>query len=116
MKTNRTKLFAILFFVSLSLLLVGFKGSPVKVSVAASDEPAVLYKKYLCFACHLATASKNFDPTKDEAVLVETILKGKKSATPPNPPHMPGYETKPMTEDGAKAMLTYMKSLRPPAE
>jgi cytochrome c1 len=39
-------------------------------------------------------------------------LKGKKGE---KPPYMPGFEAKGMTEDQAKALAAYMRTLRTPA-
>ncbi len=91
-----------------------FRVSPVTVAAKADDTPAVQYKKLLCLACHTATASKHFDPTKPESELIQVILKGKKSADP-KVPSMPAFEAKAITEEGAKALVDYMKTLRPPA-
>jgi len=81
------------------------------VSVPArtiEEEPAALYKAK-CAACHGATAEKKFDPTKPDAELVDTILKGRKAEKPPN---MPAYGEKGITEEQAKALESYMKTLR----
>ena len=72
------------------------------------DEAAALYKAK-CAACHGATAEKKFDATKPDAELVETILKGRKAEKPPN---MPSYGDKGITEDQAKALESYMKTLK----
>ncbi|MBK8464755.1 MAG: cytochrome c [Chloracidobacterium sp.] len=111
MRTNRTKLFAIVFF-ALPLLFVAFSnGTPVKVAAYTFDEPAATYKAK-CAACHTPTASKFYDPAKSDEEHVQTILKGKKGA---KPPYMPGYEEKGMTADEAKALAGYMKTLKPAA-
>ena len=65
------------------------------------------YKK--CVACHGAKADKKFDTAKSDDEHVQIILKGKKAA---KPPHMPGYESKGVTAEQAKALLDHMKSLR----
>lgn len=65
--------------------------------------------KAKCVACHGAKSEKKFDATKADAVHVEAILKGRKMEKPPN---MPGYEEKGITEDQAKALLAYMKSIQ----
>jgi mono/diheme cytochrome c family protein len=62
-----------------------------------------------CATCHGAKAEKKFDSTKSDDEHVQIILKGKK---PEKPPNMPAYEAKGVTEDQARALLTYMKSLR----
>lgn len=62
-----------------------------------------------CLACHGPKADKKFDAAKSDDEHVQIILKGKKAEKPPN---MPGYESKGMNAEQAKAMLDYMKSLR----
>jgi mono/diheme cytochrome c family protein len=76
---------------------------------STQDDTAALYKSK-CFACHGATAEKKFDATKAEADLIATVLKGKKMEKPPN---MPAYEEKGVTADQSKALVGYMKSLKP---
>lgn len=71
-------------------------------------DAAATYKAK-CVACHGAKSEKKFDATKADAVHVEAILKGRKMEKPPN---MPGYEEKGITEDQAKALLAYMKSIQ----
>jgi mono/diheme cytochrome c family protein len=73
---------------------------------ATQDDSAALYKTK-CVACHGATAEKKFDATKTDDVLIEIVLKGKKSEKPPN---MPAYEDKGITADQAKALVAFMKS------
>lgn len=115
MRTNRAKLFAIIFFALPLLLLTIFKTTPVKVAASADDDPAAMYTKFLCMACHTKTASKNFDASKPDADLVQIILKGKKAEKPPNI-NMPAFETtKKMTEAQAQSLVTYMKGLKAPA-
>lgn len=93
------------------LLLTIFKVTPVKVASYNADDPAAAYKAK-CAACHTPTASKFYDPAKKDEEHVQVILKGKKGE---KPPYMPGYESKGMTEDEAKGLAVYMRSLRPPA-
>jgi mono/diheme cytochrome c family protein len=61
-----------------------------------------------CVACHGPKAAKKFDAAKADAEHVQIVLKGKKGEKPPN---MPGYEDKGVTEDQAKALVTYMRSI-----
>ena len=110
MKTNRTKLFAIIFFALPLLLLTIFKATPAKVAVYEADDPVAKYKAQ-CAVCHTPTASKFYDPAKPSEEHVQVILKGKKGE---KPPYMPGYEAKGMTEDEAKGLAAYMKGLRTP--
>jgi mono/diheme cytochrome c family protein len=110
MTINRLKLFVIIFFALPLLALTLFKVAPVKVGASAED-PAATFKAK-CAMCHAAKAEKFFDPAKSDDELVQTILKGKKGE---KPPFMPGFETKGMAAEEAKGLVTYMKSLRAPA-
>jgi mono/diheme cytochrome c family protein len=74
-----------------------------------NDFDAAKTYKGKCVACHGTTAEKKFDATKPEDELVQIILKGKKAE---KPPHMPEYESKGISAEQAKALLTYMKSLK----
>ena len=65
--------------------------------------------KNKCLACHGPKAEKKFDAAKSDDEHVQIILKGKKVEKPPN---MPGYESKGVTAEQAKALLDYMKSIR----
>ena len=65
--------------------------------------------KAKCVACHGAAAEKKFDATLADADLVQIVLKGEKAE---KPPHMPAYEEKGITEDQAKALVAYMKSIK----
>ncbi len=111
MTINRIKLFAIILFVAPLLAVIAFKVTPTTVRATTSEDPAVTYKAK-CAMCHTAKAEKNFDPAKADEDLAQIILKGKKGE---KPPPMPGFETKGMTADEAKALVTYMKALRAPA-
>ncbi len=75
----------------------------------SNDDDAAAMFKSKCVACHGATAEKKFDATKADDVLVQTVLKGRKLEKPPN---MPAYEEKGITEDQAKALVAFMKSLK----
>ena len=85
--------------------------SIVTVGARASSEAFDAAKTYKgkCLACHGPKADKKFDAAKSDDEHVQIILKGKKAE---KPPHMPGYETKGINAEQAKAMLDYMKSLR----
>ncbi len=112
MKTNKIKLFAIIFFASPLLLLAIFKTTPAKVAAVVTDDPAATYKAK-CAMCHTPTASKFFDPAKTDEEHVQIILKGKKGE---KPPYMPAWETKGITEDDAKALAAYMRQLKVPGK
>lgn len=62
-----------------------------------------------CVACHGPKAEKKFDVAKSDDEHVQIILKGKKAE---KPPHMPGYESKGINAEQAKAVLDHMRSLR----
>jgi len=111
MRTNRIKIFVIIFFAIPLLLLSVFKTTPVKVTAYTMADPAVEYKAK-CAACHTPTASKFYDPAKTDEEHTQTILKGKKGE---KPPYMPSFEAKGMTEDEAKGLAGYMKTLKPAA-
>lgn len=76
---------------------------------ATAEEDAAATYKSKCAMCHGQKAEKKFDATMADDDLVQIVLKGKKAEKPPN---MPGYEEKGMTADQAKALVTYMKSLK----
>src|SRR4051812_12478870 len=109
-RINQLKKFAAALIV-LPLLAVGLLNT-ASVPTRAADDPdsAALYTSNKCAVCHGAKADKKFDVAKPEAEMVDAILKGKKGVKPPN---MPAYAPKGVTEDQAKALIAYMKSLRP---
>jgi mono/diheme cytochrome c family protein len=108
---NRIKLIAIMFFAVPVVALVLFNTMPVKVAAGVVDDPAAIFKAK-CAACHSPKAEKFYDPAAPMDEQVQSILKGKKGE---KPPYMPGFEAKGMTEEDAKALASYMKSLRTPA-
>jgi mono/diheme cytochrome c family protein len=76
---------------------------------STDDFDAAATYKAKCVACHGAAAEKKFNATLTDAELVDAVLKGKKGEKPPN---MPAYQEKGVTEDQAKALVAYMKSLK----
>jgi len=89
-------------FAALSIVSVGARSDDDTFNAAST------YKSK-CVACHGQKAEKKFDATIAEDEMVQFVLKGKKAEKPPN---MPGYEAKGITADQAKALVTYMKSLK----
>lgn len=85
-----------------------FKVAPAMTVAGNTDDPATTYKAK-CAVCHTPKAEKFYDLAKTDEEHVQIILKGKKGE---KPPYMPGFEAKGMTEDEAKALNTYMRSLR----
>ncbi|HEY7783923.1 MAG TPA: cytochrome c [Pyrinomonadaceae bacterium] len=75
--------------------------------VQPSDSAA--YYKAKCAICHGQKAEKKFDATMTEDQMVEAVLKGKKAEKPPN---MPGFESKGVNADQAKALVVFMKQLK----
>ncbi len=108
MKIDRIKLIAIIFFAIPLLLLAVLREAPVKVAANVNDDPAAVYKAK-CAACHTPTASKFYDATHSDDSHVQVILKGKKGE---KPPYMPAFGEKGMTEDEAKALAAYMRTLK----
>jgi mono/diheme cytochrome c family protein len=108
---NRLKKFAIAL-VALPLLAFGLlNGASVPAtSAAVGDDVAAIFKAK-CAMCHGASADKKFDPAKSDEELLNTVLKGGK-------PGMPAYETKGITGEQAKGLVSHMKGLRatPPPE
>ncbi|PWT94541.1 MAG: hypothetical protein C5B55_02575 [Blastocatellia bacterium] len=98
--------------ITIALILLGIVsvGASTKKhkKVVADFDAAATYKSK-CVSCHGAKADKKFDATKADDDLVQVILKGKKAEKPPN---MPEYESKGITADQAKALVTLMKSLK----
>jgi mono/diheme cytochrome c family protein len=94
----------------LSLATAGqaLMSGPTRAAAQDQFDAAGTYKTK-CVACHGAAADKRFDATISDADLLQIVLKGKKAEKPPN---MPAYEEKGITEDQAKALVTYMKSLK----
>ncbi len=107
MKHNKTKLYVIAVLTFLIFAIVFFNTTPTVIIVSAADA-AETYKTK-CAMCHSPKAEKAFDPSKTDEVLVEVVLKGKKGE---KPPFMPAYETKGMTAEQAKELVTYMRELR----
>ena len=108
MTVNQAKISAIAIMAVLVFAALAFKPANVAAVSRAEDDTAAVYKAK-CLMCHTAKATKFFDPAKPEEEMVQAILKGMKAEKPPN---MPAFADKGITEDGAKALVTYMKGLR----
>jgi mono/diheme cytochrome c family protein len=67
------------------------------------------YYKAKCVACHGKKAEKKFDSSLPEEQLIDIVLKGKKAA---KPPHMPGYGSKGVSSEQAKALIDHKKHLK----
>jgi mono/diheme cytochrome c family protein len=107
-RTMSSKTFALVSFTTIALTLLGVISVGARNSPQAAFDAAKTYKGK-CVACHGPKADKKFDAAKSDDEHVQIILKGKKVEKPPN---MPGYESKGINAEQAKALLDYMKSLR----
>jgi mono/diheme cytochrome c family protein len=103
-----TRVKKVAFVLAGVMIAATFLIASARVPTAPEDDAAALYKTK-CVACHGATAEKRFDPALADADLVQIVLKGKKAEKPPN---MPAYDEKGITEDQAKALVAFMKTLK----
>ncbi len=106
MKFNQIKRLGITAVAGAAVLFIGLLHAPA--GTANQDDAAATYKTK-CVACHGAKAEKKFNATLPEAEMVKAILTGKK---PEKPPNMPAYADKGITEEQAKGLVAYMKSLK----
>ena len=100
--------FAMGIAIAITLTVLGIVSAGAR-NLKTHDFNAATTYKGKCVACHGPKAEKKFDASKSDDEHVQIILKGKKAEKPPN---MPGYESKGITADQAKALLDYMKTLR----
>ena len=107
MRVNQFKQLGIMALAVAMVISIALLATPA--GSANQDDASATYKSK-CIACHGATAEKKFDATMSSDDMVKAILTGKKMEKPPN---MPAYADKGITEDQAKALAAYMKSLRP---
>jgi mono/diheme cytochrome c family protein len=106
MKLNQTKKLGIAAVAAATLMSVSLLTIPAR---SANQDAAAATYKGKCIACHGAKAEKKFDAALPDTDLVKFVLSGKKGEKPPN---MPAYGDKGVTEDQAKALVAYMKSLK----
>lgn len=111
MNNNQIKLAVIAVILAAFMTVTAFRVSPAVGAAVTEDDAAATYKAK-CAMCHSPKADKHYDPAKPDEEHVQAILKGKKGE---KPPFMPGFEAKGMTEDQAKALAAYMRTLRTPA-
>jgi len=102
----RFRTIAVVVLTAVILAILGIVSGGARTT---DDFNASATYKSKCVACHGAKAEKKFDATKSDDENVQIILKGKKTD---KPPAMPGYESKGITADQAKALVAYMKSLK----
>jgi len=112
MKKNRLKIYLIIAFALPMLLVSVFRATPAEaVSSVVVQDAAAVYKAK-CAMCHGPKAAKSYNPDLPMEEQLTAVLKGKKAA---KPPHMPGFGSKGIKEDQAKALIEYMQGLRKPA-
>jgi cytochrome c553 len=101
-----TKLIVALIILPL-LAVALLSATEVRTKAAGDDFDAAAVYKAKCTMCHGAKAEKKFDPSKPEEELIQAILKGKDGT-----PKMPGFESKGINAEQAKALAGHMKSLK----
>ena len=67
------------------------------------------YYKDKCAECHGSEAEKKFNPDLPEGQMIDSILNGAKAEDSRD---MPAFAEKGIDETKAKALITYMKSIR----
>jgi len=95
------------------VLLMGCAVTALALSAPAhqkSDETSDYYRGK-CVECHGEKAELKFDEKLSQPEMVKVILKGKLVEDPPD---MPAFEEKGITEEQAKALAIYMLKLRKP--
>ena len=98
--------------IAAALIGIPLAAAALLVSVPArtvTDDDAAAVYNGKCKMCHGATAEKKIDKTKADDALTQIILDGKAAEKPPN---MPAYKEKGITADQAKALVTFIKSLK----
>jgi mono/diheme cytochrome c family protein len=81
----------------------------ISVPARANDDDSAATYNTKCKMCHGPTGEKKMDKTKADDALMQTVLDGKTAEKPPN---MPAFKDKGMSPDQAKALVTYIKSLK----
>lgn len=92
----------------LGVLALAFLSSAMTPSAVAGNEAADTFASR-CSGCHGAKAEKRFNRSMSEGQMVEIILNGKKVE---KPPFMPAWSQKGVSAGQARALASYMKSLR----
>jgi mono/diheme cytochrome c family protein len=104
---NRIKKFAFAF-PCLGLLAMVLVSSASAPRVSAGSEASDMFASK-CAGCHGAKAEKRFNRGLPDGQLIDIVLKGKKVE---KPPFMPAWGSKGISGAQAKALVSYMKSLR----
>jgi len=105
---NLGKFVAVILSVIFAVGIVTSRNVPLGNQATEESDVAKTYKSK-CAMCHKAKADKLYNSALPDDEQVQAILKGKKGAKPPD---MPGFGSKGITEDQAKELVAYMKSLR----
>src|SRR5215813_4354242 len=107
-KTGLAKLGGIAVVLTLIALPYFAYGSAQDTQIKFVDA-ATYWKEAKCATCHGQKAEKKFNSALSDDEMVAAIMKGKKAE---KPPHMPAYGAKGLTEDQAKELIAFMKSLK----
>ena len=70
---------------------------------------AKTFYKPNCAECHGSTAEKKFNPDNPESQMIDSILNGAKAEGSKD---MPAFTERGIDETKAKALISYMKSIR----
>ena len=93
---------------TLPLVALVLLGTSARSTRAADDFDAAATFAAKCALCHGKDASKKFDPALADDVLKDAVLKGKDAA----PIKMPAFAEKGISDDQAKSLVAYMRSLK----
>lgn len=103
----KKEIFATLALTALVFIISALKPERIHAVPVLDDDVAATFKTK-CQMCHTAKAAKNFDDTKADDVLAETVLKGKDA----KPVKMPEFASKGMTVEQATALVLFMRDLK----
>lgn len=110
MTVNRLKKLALVLIILPLLATAALNLMPAaQAGTVIQDFDAAVVFKAKCVMCHGATAEKKFDMALTDEQLVQAVMTGKKGE---KPPFMPGFESKGVTAEQAKALVAHMKQLK----
>jgi mono/diheme cytochrome c family protein len=94
---------------SIGTVLIALLAAIVLAQSEKQSFDKAAYYKANCEECHGASAEKRFNPDSPESQMIDSILNGAKAEGSRD---MPAYSEKGIDEPKAKALITYMKSIR----
>jgi len=98
-----------LSFVTFAVLVAVILTAVTSKSTSYSHDELSDFYQSKCRECHGDKAELKFDEKLPEADMVKVILKGK---LVDDPPDMPAFEERGVTEEKAKALAGFMKKLK----